>query len=140
LIELLITLGVTTIGLVGLVALHLSVARGNDGAGRSNEANAIGNRTIEELRAMRLSDMMTTLGSVAPPIDTTVLGTVAGRNNVTYGRRVKVTSVTPAIYRIRVEITWTDDNAATNATVQGQAGLLDHSFATEILRNTMEAL
>jgi hypothetical protein len=77
---------------------------------------------------------------VAPPIDTTVLGTVAGRNNVTYGRRVKVTAVTPAIYRIRVEVTWTDDGAATNATVQGQAGLLDHSFATEILRNTIEAL
>ncbi len=140
LLELLITLSVTTIGLIGLLALHVSVARGNDGAGRSNEANAIGNRTIEELRAMRLVDMMTVLGSPTPPIDTTGLGTVAGRNNVTYNRRVKVTAVTPALYRIRVEISWTDDSAATGATVQGQAGLLDHTFATEVLRNTMEAL
>ena len=140
LLELLITLSVTTIGLIGLLALHLSVARGNDSAGRSNEATAIGNRTIEELRSLRLVDMMTVLGSAAPPIDTTVLGTVSGRNSVTYGRRVKVIAVTAGLYRIRVEITWTDDTAATGATVQGQAGLLDHTFATEIMRNTLESL
>ena len=40
LLELLITLSVTTIGLVGLLSLHLSVSRGNDGASRSAEARA----------------------------------------------------------------------------------------------------
>ena len=53
LLELLITLSVTTIGLIGLLSLHLSVTRGNDGASRSAEAQQIGAGILEGLRASR---------------------------------------------------------------------------------------
>ena len=48
LLELLITLTVTTIGLIGLLSLHLSVARGNDGASRSAEAQQLGTSEVPE--------------------------------------------------------------------------------------------
>jgi len=145
LLELLITLGITTIGLIGLLSLHLSIVRANDSTNRSSEATVIGNRTLEELRAMRIADMMTTLtGNPAgvPPVDTTILGTVAGRNGVTYARRVQVTALTAdtTLWRVRVEVSWTDDGAAVGATVEGVAGLLDHKLGTEIIRTNQEAL
>lgn len=145
LLELLITLGITTVGLMGLMSLHLSVARANDGAGRSAEANAIGTRTLEELRAMRVSDMMKTLTGTAttlPPVDTTILGTVAGRNGVTYARRVQViaNSTDTTLWKLRVEVSWTDDGAAAGATVNGVAGALDHKLGTEVIRTNQEAL
>src|SRR5512140_2662414 len=61
LLELLITLSVTTIGLVGLLSLHLSVTRGNDGASRAAEAQQIGAATLESMRAQRLDALMTLL-------------------------------------------------------------------------------
>jgi prepilin-type N-terminal cleavage/methylation domain-containing protein len=61
LLELLITLSVTTIGLIGLLSLHLSVTRGNDGASRSADGQQIGVSEIETLRALSLPNMMTAL-------------------------------------------------------------------------------
>src|SRR5678816_4437871 len=73
LLELLMTLGVTTIGLIGLLSLHLSLVRGNDGASRAAEATQLGQATLESLRAARsVRDMMELLtgnAGDAPPVD-----------------------------------------------------------------------
>lgn len=138
LLELLMTLGVTTIGLVGLMSLHLSIARGNDGSNRFSEGTMIANTTIESLRAQRIADMLTTLSSSAPPIDVP-LPTVAGRNGLTYTRRVIVTALNSAstsLWRIRVEVAWGEDGAAI-----GSAGdPLTHVVAAEVIRTVEEAL
>lgn len=141
LLELLLTLGVTTIGLVGLLSLHLSVARGNDGASRFSEGTQIANTTIESLRAQRIADMLTTLTGSAlsnPPIDVT-LTTVAGRAGMTYSRRVVVTALNGAstsLWRIRVEVSWAEEGAAI-----GSAGdPLTHVVAAEVIRTVEEAL
>ena len=141
LLELLFTLGVTTIGLVGLLSLHLSVARGNDGASRFSEATQIGNTTVESLRAQRIADFLTALtGSPlsSPPIDVT-LPTVAGRAGMTYSRRVVVTALNSAstsLWRIRVEVGWAEEGAAI-----GSAGdPLTHFVAAEVIRTVEEAL
>ena len=138
LLELLLTLGVTTIALVGLMSLHLSIARGNDGASRFSEATQIANTTVESLRAQRIADMLVTLAAVAPPIDFT-MPTVTGRAGMTYSRRVIVTALTGAttnLWRIRVEVGWAEEGAAI-----GSAGdPLTHFVASEVIRTVEEAL
>ena len=152
LLELLMTLGVTTIGLIGLLSLHLSLVRGNEGAGRAAEATQLAHATLESLRAARsmpdMVELLTGNGTDAPPIDVAwcrrdeanaVEATAMGRNGMTYRCRVVVVvpgAATPNLWRIRVEIGWTDDGAAQGA----EGGMLDHLIAVEVLRTYEEAL
>jgi prepilin-type N-terminal cleavage/methylation domain-containing protein len=141
LLELLITLAVTTIGLIGLLSLHVSIARGNDGASRFAEATQIANATVEQLRAQKLPEMLKTLtGSTTstPPIDV-VMPTVTGRANMTYRRRavlLGLNSVSTSLWRLRIEVAWTDDGAAAGA----MGGTLDHLVAAELIITVEEAL
>jgi prepilin-type N-terminal cleavage/methylation domain-containing protein len=152
LLELLMTLGVTTIALVGLLSLHLSLVRGNEGASRVAEASQLGQATLESLRAARLGrdmvELLTGNPGDTPPIDVSwcrrdgnnnVETTAVGRNGMTYRCRVVVValgSASPSLWRIRVEIGWTDDGAAPGA----QGGLLDHLIAVEVIRTLEEAM
>jgi prepilin-type N-terminal cleavage/methylation domain-containing protein len=141
LMELLVTLSVTTIGLIGLMGLHLSIARSNDDAARSAEAQAIATQELESLRAQLIPDMMTTLAGTAtalPPVTNTTLGTVTGRSGMTYRRVVKVTapSTSSNLWLVRVEVSWTEDGAVAGA----NGGQLDHTLAVEVLRTVQEAL
>jgi prepilin-type N-terminal cleavage/methylation domain-containing protein len=140
LLELLITLGVTTIGLVGLLALHLSIVRGNDGADRSAEAQQVGATTLESLRAQRVSDMMTTLtGDPNPALPTKPYVTMAtGRGGLAY--RVTTTVDTPpgapvGLLRIRVLTEWTEGGGKLGDNPQ-----LDHALPLEVIRTQQEAL
>jgi hypothetical protein len=150
LLELLMTLGVTTIGLIGLLSLHLSLVRGNDGASRAAEATQIGHTVLESLRAAHHRDMLEVLTTdpLAPlPIDVqwcrrnngVVETTRVGRNGMTYRCRVIVVSlvsVTSGLSRVRVEIGWTDDGAQQGS----QGGIYDHLIAVEVIRTVEEAL
>jgi len=141
LLELLLTLTVTTIGLIGLLSLHLSIARGNDLANRSAEAASIGNATLEQLRAARIPDMMQQLTgnpNATPPVNVN-FGTVVGRNSMTFRRQVKVTQLNNAstsLWLVRVEVGWTEDGAVQGA----DSGTLDHMIASEVVRTVEEAL
>jgi prepilin-type N-terminal cleavage/methylation domain-containing protein len=141
LLELLITLSVTTIGLIGLLSLHLSVARGNDGASRSAEAQQIGAGVLEGLRSQSATGMMLTLtGSSAtqPPV-TAPAFTVAGRAGMTFTVVREVTALVGAssnLWRIRVVTSWAEDGG----TFGSNGGQLDHSLALEVIRTVEEAL
>ncbi len=142
LLELLITLSVTTIGLIGLLSLHLSIVRGNDGASRSAEAEQIGAAAIESLRSQRTSAMMLTLAgsSTAVPPATAPVMTVTGRGGMTYRVTRSVTALTSAsasLWRIRVETAWTEDGGTTGSNNTGQ---LDHMVPLEVVRTVEEAL
>jgi len=141
LMELLITMAVTIIGLMGLMSLHITTSRGNDVAGRSGEAVSVAQQTIEDLRSRAYKDMIDVLtGSrtTALPLDIT-MNTAVGRRGMTYRRRAVVQEMTlfsPDLVRIRVEVGWTDDNA-----VQGsEGGVHDHVVALEIIRTRQESL
>lgn len=146
LLELLITLSVTTIGLIGLLALHLSISRGNDGASRSAEAQQIGTAELEALRAQNYNTLMTTLtGSpttvlpFAPARIDAPLKTVQGRGGMTYRVSRSVSALSgsaSSLLRIRVETAWTDDGAAAGA----NAGQLDHMLPLEVIRTVEESL
>jgi len=141
LLELMITLAVTTIGLVGLLSLHLSIARGNDNASRASEAQQLANQTLESLRAQRTSDMMMTLtgsSTSVPPIDVT-MSSVVGRASMTYRRRVTITTLNAAsssLWLIRAEVSYTEDGGSAGAA----GGSFDHTMAAELIRTVEEAL
>ena len=141
LLELLITLSVTTIGLIGLLSLHLSVARGNDGASRSAEAQQIGAGILEGLRSQSATQMMQTLTGNAnsqPPVTAPVV-TATGRANMTFTVQRSVTALTGAssnLWKIRVVTSWTEDGGTAGAI----GGQLDHSLALEVIRTVEEAL
>jgi Tfp pilus assembly protein PilV len=139
--ELLMTLAITTIGLIGLLSLHLSIARGNDGASRTAEAQQVGTLTIEQLRAQRITDMMQTLtgSSTSVPPVSVAMPTMTGRNGSTYARTVSVTALNSAstsLWKLRVVVTWQEDGAVAGTS----GGIYDHSMAVEVIRTVEEAL
>lgn len=144
LLELLITLSVTTIGLIGLLALHLSIARGNDGASRSADAQQIAASELESLRALPLSGphslMFAFTGNqlLAFPIPPRIR-TQAGRTGMTYSVKTTVSqlnTVSSSLVKIRTEVSWTEDGGVAGA----NNGQLDHMLPLEIIRTMEEAL
>jgi prepilin-type N-terminal cleavage/methylation domain-containing protein len=146
LLELLITLSVTTIGLVGLLSLHLSVARGNDGASRSAEAQQLCAGELEALRALRsapgqpLAQLMKELtGSTTLVLPSSRVRTAQGRNLVPYTITSTVSSMAGAsasLVKIRVTVAWAEDGG----TLGSNGGTLDHQIALEVIRTLEEEL
>lgn len=138
LLELLVTLAVTVIGLTGLLALYVVTTQGNATSSRSGEGVAVAEATVEEMRTLALPALLTELGTATLPADVN-LDTVAGRAGVTFNRRVQVTELTATstnLIKIRVEVTWTDAGAAPGA----EGGIHDHRVAFELIRTASEVL
>jgi len=141
LLELLITLSVTTIGLIGLLALHLSIVRGNDGASRVAEAEQITATALEELRAQSPSTMMKTLtgDSLAMPPATAAAYPVLGRNGMRYNVTRSVTALTavsPSLWLVHVSTSWAEEGAAIG--LRGDP--LTHTIALEVIRTIEDQL
>ncbi|HEY0190585.1 MAG TPA: prepilin-type N-terminal cleavage/methylation domain-containing protein [Kofleriaceae bacterium] len=141
LLELLITLSITTIGLIGLLALHLSIARGNDGASRSADAQQVAAGELESLRSMRIGDLALYMqGAAALTVPTPVKArTAVGRTNMTFNVASQVLPVSGAsasLVKIRTTVTWTEDGGTFGA----NAGQLDHALSLEVIRTLEEAL
>lgn len=150
LLELLITLAITTIGMVGVMTLHLSVGRGNDGAARTNEAMTVAQETLEWLRSMSFPELQSELG-VNPVMGSPVtvdLDPVPGRAAMTFRRRTIITVISgqntagndTRLTRFRVEVGWTDDGAVRTASDGFAGGFYDHSIAFELVRTAKEFL
>ncbi len=138
LLEMLITLTVTVIGLTGLLSLHVVVSKGNATTSRSGEGVAVAEATLEEIRNLSLAALFTEFGVTGLPIDAN-LNTVAGRAGVTFNRNVQVTELTATstnLVKIRVAVTWTDAGAAPGA----DGGIHDHRVSFELIRTASEAL
>ena len=134
LMELLITMVITIFGLMGVMALHISLTQGNDTVNRTQEAVAIGSQALETLREMRPTDMakaLTGSSTATPPYSLTNFTTKLGRNGVSYSVDVSVTAMgaTSNLWRIRVVTNWVDD-----------AGNQAHALPIELIRTAQEAL
>lgn len=138
LLELLITMAVTVIGLLGLMAMYVATAKGNEATARSSTAVTIAQETLEDLRSMSMETLVKSFGQTDLPVDAD-LDTVAGRDGTTYNRHVTVDEL-PAISRdlvkLRVEVSWTEDNAEATA----DNGAYAHKVGLEIVRSTIEGL
>jgi Tfp pilus assembly protein PilV len=131
-IELLVTLMITVIGLTGALALHKSLSAGSASATQSLEASVVGAGVMEQLRAKRTLELATAITgspSSAPPFARTAYTSVIGRNGMTYTVDVDVDAMSGTLWRIRVETRWTDD-----ATGESR------SLPIELLRASTEAM
>jgi prepilin-type N-terminal cleavage/methylation domain-containing protein len=131
LVELMVTLVISVIGLLGVLAMHTSLTRGISATGDSQEAIAFGARTIESLRAMRVDQMTAAIApsATAPPFTASSYATSTGRTGTAYSADVEVTEVvgTAGLLRIRVEVAWTE-------------GRESHRIPFEVLRTTRDSL
>jgi hypothetical protein len=135
-IDILITLAVTLIGLAGLMTLHHVISRGMASASRMAEASSIAEAALEEVRQLRFSRIQSLFGE--PPIDVE-LEAAEGKGERVYGRHLMVEAldgVSVDLFRVRVEVTWSDDGAAAGS----DDGVHDHTFVLETFRTRQEAL
>ena len=136
-LEILAALTITVIGLMGLMAVQVSAVRGNQAASRLNEATAIGQRTLEDLRSQTMDAIVADFGTM--PIADAVMDTANGRANATYNRTLFVTELTAIsadLVHIRVEVDWTEQGAVPGS----EGGRFDHMLAFEVIRTRQEAL
>lgn len=142
LLELLVTLGITTVGLTGLMSLHVATIRGNDSTAKNGEAVAIAQETLETLRADSIPELLGRFSTTTFPVDAS-LNTVTGRGGITFRRRVQLTELTAAstdLIKLRVEVAWSDDNTNGTGTGTGAASAYDHQVSLELIRTVQEAL
>jgi prepilin-type N-terminal cleavage/methylation domain-containing protein len=144
LLELLITLSVTTIGLVGLLSLHLSIVRGNDGASRSAEAQQLAVNEIESLRSLPTSLMMKTLTGnttlqlpiLAAPQEVTGRSGMKFTITTTVSGLSGLSGLSPQLIKIRTVVSWTETGGVAGA----NGGQLDHAIPLEVVRTLQEVL
>ncbi|MBZ0238228.1 MAG: prepilin-type N-terminal cleavage/methylation domain-containing protein [Deltaproteobacteria bacterium] len=138
LLELLVTMGVTVVGLMGVLSLYVVTARSNASGAHGGEAVAIAEATVEEIRGMAIPELLVAYSAPALPLDVS-LDTVAGRAGTTFDRRVQVTELTATstnLVKIRVEVSWTESGATAGA----EGGIHDRRISLELIRTASEAL
>ena len=135
-VELLVTLAVSAIGIAGMLALQLTTVRTNATSAQAAEAVTVAGRTIEEARGLTLDEMYVEYEDADLPIDYDFgAQTVAGRTT-TYLRRIQVEENpdSAGLLEIRVEVMWAEDGRDVNDVANR------HTLALEILRTRQEAL
>jgi Tfp pilus assembly protein PilV len=130
-VELLVTLGVTVFGLMGVLSLHTSLSTGANLAGQSQEAVAVGAQVMETLRSKRPAALCDEVmnGTASVPCTNTTYTTVLGRNSMSYAVSVDVSVAATNLWLVRVEVSWTDDQSGDS-----------HMVPLELLRTSQEAL
>lgn len=128
-IELLIALSVSLIGLAGLLSLSTAITAGTRSSIRATEATALAESVLEELRREPMTDIVTAFGPVPIAVQ---LPNVAGRNDLLFGRKLSVEQLPTEqdLIRMRVEVTWNDTPAAPLGD-----GSDDHRILLEVLRD-----
>jgi len=138
LLELLVTMAVTVIGLLGLMAMHVATVKGNEATARSSAAVAVAQDTLEAHRSMSYKALIDAYSVTDLPVDA-ALDTVVGRDGTTYTRRLLITEVpglSRDVVKLRVEVGWTEDHAAAGS----NGGINDHKVGLEIVRSVAEGL
>ncbi len=135
-VEVLVTLAVTLIGLTGVVAMHTSSARSNRLSKETTGATSICERTMEQLRAMSVDEIVATLGEGELPFDTGLTDVDTG--HVTYTRSLSAEEVeaSPGLVLFRIDVDWTESNGQSGA----EGGRYDHTISLEVVRTKLELL
>jgi prepilin-type N-terminal cleavage/methylation domain-containing protein len=148
LIEILIAMTVTLIGLAGLLSLHLTTVRGNSRATRTVMASVIAQQTMDQLRSLPVR--APTVGYLDPTLENQFgipstdveLPAAQGPDNTRYQRLVSVTPLGPVgdplenLVRVRVVIAWTDEGASATTT----DSRLRHRMVLEAIRTRQDVL
>ena len=137
LLELLVTMLISIIGLTGLAAAFVTTARGNIDARHSAEAVAVGQGAIEQLKSMSIARIETTYATTITETPFTAAyheGDFVG--SLTYRRRIEAQQYPGQIdlVMLRVIVEWTDENLAAGTS----GGIYDHRISLELMRSRQE--
>ncbi len=142
LLELLVTMSVTLIGLAGLLSIYAASARGAAGARYTSEAIDLCEETLEAFRGTPVAEIeaIAAYGPITNagwgPADHHE-GDVVGTSGVTFRRSVEARGIDGSeqqLVWLRVTVAWTEDGAAPGA----EGGLYDHQVSLEMLRSRRE--
>jgi prepilin-type N-terminal cleavage/methylation domain-containing protein len=142
LIEILVAMTVTILGLTGLMSLYTTTVQGNSRAARTVLASTVAQQTMEELRSLPMQTPVT--GYEGPTLEGLVGGIPASdvaladvtQGNMLYKRKVSVAQPLVDLLRVRVEVSWTDEGAADTST----DSRLKHSIVLESIRTRQDLL
>ena len=117
LIEVMITIGILTFGLVALAAMQIQAIHGSDRGRHATHAAAIAENKMEQLQQDAWASIGVTGGFVADPVEQSTVkldgATVVERNyNVSY----QITDLQPTFTRaIDVQVSWTEESGETRS-------------------------
>lgn len=146
LIEILIAMSVTLVGLAGLMSLYTTAVSSNARSTRSITASGIAQQTMEELRSLpidppagyvghTLADVLGGFPVVAAPLDA-----VTGRDGTQYQRTVSAAPLAPPnvnLVSIVLTVRWADGGADVETTTDSR---LLHSMVLETTRTRQDLL
>ncbi len=139
LVELLIVMTVTLIGLTGLVSLYRYGASGNVDSERTSQASVIGQRTMEDLRGLSVAQIGVSAGGY--PVSDNPLTFLSALPDNTRGVAftrcldAQALAVDNDLVRMRVTVLWNDDKSAVACD-----GTADHRLVFEMVRNRTDTL
>lgn len=149
LIEILVAMTVTIIGLAGLMSLYTTTVQGNSRAARTVMASTVAQQTMEELRSLPAQEpvtgyqgptLETLLGSIpafdVPLLDVTAQDGTIFKREVTVEPLVLPSQPLSKLLRIRVVISWTDEGAVITTTDRR----LKHTIVLESVRTRQDLL
>lgn len=132
LIELLVAMTVTIIGLLGLLSLHTTTMDGTASSAQFSEGSTFAREMMEDMRARSIAQLEGDFG----PLPITTSDVVSGRANQTYTRTISLTPtpVSPDLVLMRVVVNWTEAGAIPGS----DDGRYDHAVTLELLRTRQE--
>jgi len=147
LVELMVTLLVTVIGLTGLMSLHAAMIKGNRDAVRSTEAMNLAQEALEELRATPIVDpdpasvgvpvtIQDTFGTM-PLVDVT-FDKVVTPKGVTYWLKFSLEPISGNLVRLRMSVEWIDSGDDPDGASVAPEDI--HRMTLELIRTTLETL
>lgn len=146
LIEILIAMTVTLIGLAGLMSLYTTAVTANARSTSTINASVVAQQTMEELRSMPVLapstgyDGPTLENTIGVPVTDFLLAPITAQNGTEYQRRVSVVQLPSPVnnlYRITVGIRWADEGANVDTTTDNR---LIHDLVLETIRTRQDLL
>jgi prepilin-type N-terminal cleavage/methylation domain-containing protein len=149
LIEILIAMTVTLIGLAGLLSLHFTTVQGNARATRMVTASVIAQRTMEELRGLAADSryspptLESRFGLPPCPGADVPYGEIDGPDGTRYRSRLKVCAMDAPggplenLVHVQVVVRWTDEGAVDDVATDPR---LRHQIVLETIRTRQDVL
>jgi prepilin-type N-terminal cleavage/methylation domain-containing protein len=116
LVEILVSLVLATIAMIGVIALYRAQTSASSFSRRTTEATILAEDKLERLRTATLAAQAAT---AEPLMDETGLANAAGP----FTRTTTITAVTPgteALWHLKVVVSWTEEGITKSVTVNGR--------------------
>jgi prepilin-type N-terminal cleavage/methylation domain-containing protein len=152
LIEILVAMTVTIIGLAGLMSVYTTTVQGNSRAARTVLASTVAQQTMDELRSLPVQapvvgyqgdTLESKVGGAFPAFDVELLPRTVASDGTPFKRVVTVEPIVvpgqplSQLLRIRLVISWADEGANVDTTTDSR---LKHDIVLESVRTRQDLL